>query len=386
MPTGTQQVLEGLICLVCNSVIEDESVLSNQLCSECSIDCIAECDECSAVGFHSDMLNYNAYQRIHNSNDPLLPPIVQFYYPEDSSDTRCDFCVSSCSNCGTIYADPDNADDCCESAYNSGSIRNYTYRPTYYFYKTREDGSVVARIGADAGVLYMGIELEVAKMGVLADDFSERMTKEESEFLYMKEDASIGSNGVELVTMPATLDAFTASFPFANLDWARSMGARSFAYESCGFHIHVSRSAFTATHMWKFIKFQLNNPTLCQRVAQRQESSYASWYYDDNERRSLPDYVKGKKSNGRRYLAINFQNYNTVELRYFKGNILRAAILKNLEFVQSIYDYTKMLLVRDVMLGALSEESYFDWLYECSGGKYPNLMYFFDNNENKEAE
>jgi hypothetical protein len=235
------------------------------------------------------------------------------------------------------------------------------------------------------GLLYMGVEIEINKLAPIAEEFLDGMTRESRDFVYLKEDGSIGVDGAELVTMPATIDAFKKVFPFDELDWARSEGARSFYYSNCGFHIHVSRSAFTATHMWKFVKFQLNNPALCQRVAQREESSYASWYYDDSERRSLPDYVKGKKSNGRRYLAINFQNRATVELRYFKGNILRSAIMKNLEFVQSLYDYTKMLSVSDVMRGALTEESYNDWVFEHED-EYPNLLHFFQNNDNKESE
>jgi hypothetical protein len=134
--------------------------------------------------------------------------------------------------------------------------------------------------------------------------------------------------------------------------------------------------------MWKFIRFQLNNPYLCQRVAQRDESSYASWHFDDVEKRSLPEYVKGTKSNGRRYLAINFQNYSTVELRYFKGNILRSAIMKNLEFVQSIYDYTKVMNVRQVFEGALSEQKYILWLADQH--KYPNLVNFLNNGDEGE--
>jgi hypothetical protein len=384
MPTGTQQVLEGLICLVCDEVVEHAAEIVEQVCSECETECFASCDGCGVNGFSSDMLNHSTYTRVTNAN---VVPIIQFYYPDDSCDTRCDYCVFSCENCGTIYADDENSLECCDSNYNNGVVHNYSYRPMYYFFRTDEQGSLVQRTLADDGVLYMGIELEVAKMNSLALEFNNRLSPDEQSFLYMKEDGSIGPDGVELVTMPATIQAFSEMFPFEALDWARSFGARSFAYSSCGFHIHVSRSAFTATHMWKFIKFQLNNPALCQRVAQRDESSYASWYYEDDERRSLPDYVKGKKSNGRRYLAINFQNHATVELRYFKGNILEAAILKNLEFVQSLYDYTKELSVRDVMLGGLTEESYNDWFFEYNNGvNYPNLLHFFDNNQNKEEE
>jgi hypothetical protein len=97
----------------------------------------------------------------------------------------------------------------------------------------------------------------------------------------------------------------------------------------------------------------------------------------------LPSLVKGKSANGDRYVAINFQNHATVELRYFKGNILRAAILKNVEYVQSLYDYTKQLSASEVMTrNGLSEFKYLDWLGDKED-LYPNLIQFIDSNSDK---
>jgi hypothetical protein len=246
-------------------------------------------------------------------------------------------------------------------------------------YHRVEDGEIVVEHHAKPGVLYMGVELEIVKMEDKIYNFLASCNLGQELLVYFKEDASIGYDGAELVTMPITIDAFDKLFPFDALDTARAKGARSFEYQSCGFHIHVARSAFSPTHMWKFIKFQMLNPLLCQRIAQREESSYATWFYDTHERKDLPEYVKGKKANGRRYLAINFQNHATVELRYFKGNILRKAIMKNLEFVQSLYEYTKELTVRDVTQGALSESSYLSWLEQQNG--YENLKYYINAEE-----
>jgi hypothetical protein len=375
MTTGIQQTLEGMLCYICSDITEE----GEELCSGCQDNYICMCDACGDVGLNNNLLNGLQYRRAVESGAYIL----DFNSAADNDGLYCVDCIQHCPDCGEAYSNYDSASECCRS-YGDGVINNYSYRPMFYYYRL-VDGVVTPSFQLP-DLLYMGVEIEINKLAPIAEEFIDGMSRESREFVYLKEDGSIGPDGAELVTMPATIDAFKKVFPFDELDWARNEGARSFYYSNCGFHIHVARSAFTATHMWKFVKFQLSNPVLCQRVAQREESSYATWYYDDSERRSLPEYVKGKKSNGRRYLAINFQNRYTVELRYFKGNILRSAIMKNLEFVQSIYDYTKMLNVRDVMLGALSQESYFDWLYECSGENYPNLMHFFDNNQNKESE
>jgi hypothetical protein len=126
---------------------------------------------------------------------------------------------------------------------------------------------------------------------------------------------------------------------------------------------------------------------LCQTVGQRQDSSYAHWNYQYRDRMNmgdgLPSLVKGKSANGDRYVAINFQNHATVELRYFKGNILKAAILKNIEFVQSMYDYTKQLTAADVMTRhGLTELKYLDWLDDKTE-LYPNLIQFVNGNNDR---
>jgi hypothetical protein len=189
--------------------------------------------------------------------------------------------------------------------------------------------------------------------------------------------------------MPSTLDAFEKLWPAKAMEFAHIGGARSFHYSSCGIHIHVSRSAFSPSHMWKFIRFQMRNPVLCQTIGQRDDSSYASWFGLNQNLHELPKIVKGESQNRSRYVALNFQRHDTVELRYFKGNVLTSAIMKNMEFVDSMYEYTKQLSVADVMRGGLTIESYMDWLHEKTEDKYGNLKSFIErsflNNRHKEA-
>lgn len=381
MPAGTQQTIEGMLCLLCTGFVDAEntSQYNNEVCSDCDELHEVYCPGCGDSAYNLDSLNRYTFNRVREANIPTM----SFTSTNDTGETVCENCWHSCSECGTIYQYEDGAIDCCYQ--QDSNIHNYSYRPTPEFHEVREDGLVHSHFGPITGVLYMGIELEIAKMARCVDDFIDTTINDRfGNFAYFKEDGSIGDDGAELVTMPATLQAFERVFPFDALDNARKNGARSFHYQSCGFHVHVSRSAFSATHMWRFIKFQLNNPKLCQAVAQREESSYATWHYEENERTSLPDYVKGKRSNGRRYLAINFQNRATVELRYFKGNILRAAIMKNVEFVQSIYDYTKHMSFQQVVQGHLSDLKYMQWL--SMQDAYPNLRFFIDNNCNQESE
>jgi hypothetical protein len=375
MPTGMQEPITGLLCILCDEIINEPYGITELVCEDCQTDAVSTCEHCGMSRFDGNASGYRTEMILGGSNIY----VHYFVCTEDTIETLCIDCAWRCE-CGNAYSSEEEYLECCQ--YDSGYIHNYSYRPTMLFYEVREN-SLFTNYHGRPGVLFMGAEIEIAKFSSVADEFIDSLNTEQKDFVYLKEDASIGSDGAELVTMPATLDAFAKVFPFEELDEARKMGARSFAYSSCGFHIHVARSAFSATHLWRFVKFQLNNPELCQFIAQRETSSYATWDYEESERSSLPDYVKGKKSNGRRYLAINFQNYDTVELRYFKGNILESAILKNMEFVQSVYDYTKDMSIRAVMQGGLSESSYHAWLEQQNA--YENLKYFIVNSQSQES-
>lgn len=380
MPTGVQQVIEGLLCALCSDVMHEPSYLNDEICQGCEDDVIIHCESCGDS--YVDRNNSTWEQRTAAIRAGI--GVANFTQAEDTMETVCTDCAYFCEGCGETYRYEESRFECCEQ--EPRNINNYSYRPQFIFSDVTEDGVLVESFRPVDGKLYMGVELEINKMNdEMVEKFIDECTTSEERFVYFKEDGSLGPDGVELVTMPATLEGFKKCFPFGPLDEARTNGARSFYYQNCGFHIHVSRTAFTPTHMWKFIRFQLMNPVLCQRVAQRTESSYATWHFEESERRDLPKYVKGEKTNGRRYLAINFQNRTTVELRYFKGNILRSAVLKNLEFVQSIYDYTKHMSVTEVMSKGLTEGKYQLWLDE-NRDKYPNLASFLDNDENEGDE
>jgi hypothetical protein len=82
--------------------------------------------------------------------------------------------------------------------------------------------------------------------------------------------------------------------------------------------------------------------------------------------------IKGTAKNGDRYVAINFQPEHTIELRYFRANLLIGAIASRIEFVQSIYDYTLQMSVNDVRNGAMSADRYLTWV-QGNEGAYSNL-------------
>ena len=79
---------------------------------------------------------------------------------------------------------------------------------------------------------------------------------------------------------------------------------------------------------------------------------------------------------GEKYVPINLQHSNSIEVRIFKGNLRETSFRKNFEFVDSLYYFT-----RDNPIYKLKAKEYISY---CTSEKkkYPNLnMFFADNPE-----
>jgi hypothetical protein len=329
------------------------------LCEEC----VAWCEECNDAFSHDAMVSHDG-----------------MYVCESCAMPRC-------RECGERWELQFDANACCMRG-----VHDYSFRPSFLYWHM-QDGSLTNSNGMRSGwdfvaptnELFIGIELET-ECG--ADGWNDFLTNAgedygDPEFVYGKRDGSLDETGIELVTMPATMDAFMQRFPWDALErWNRS-GARSFHRGSCGLHIHVSRSHFTPTHMWRFVAWQMRNQWFCEKIAQRNSEQWARWQslgeFGTEYKPTLADVVKGKESNGERYVAINFQNEHTIELRYFRGNLRADAIRMRVEFVDALARFTRNMTAREVMDGALCVERFAHFVIAHSL-RYPVLATFITDN------
>jgi hypothetical protein len=376
MPTGQQLVIEEIVCGICSCILNEENreEEDNTTCDNCREQWLRCCDSCGQHGVE------------HSTSVAILTALGlnrwdYLNYSDNEGITLCVGCTVCCEECGEVYSSNDAATDCCYQE-EEHDLHYYSWKPNFWFHSMREK-----KRWARPGVLYMGMEIEIERCSEYVREMAERTGEDwwEPNYFYFKSDGSLGTYGAELVTMPATMEAIKAIFPWEGLEWLHSQGARSFAYSSTGFHIHVSKSAFQPSHLYKFIKFQLKNVVLCERVAQRSQSHWASFENQDmiQARETMTKhYAKGERSNSVRYSALNFSPSETVELRYFKGNILPSAINRNIEFVQSIYDYTKQMTVRDYIQHKWSVQPYYDYVQQRKD-IFPHLAAFLDDSNNQ---
>ncbi len=231
------------------------------------------------------------------------------------------------------YNDTDDGGYCdaCYEALTPQSINGYNYKPTPVYFKTCPKESV-----------FFGIELEVENKG--SDNVKTVAEKIQSEYLYLKSDGSL-NNGFEIVTHPLSFTWIRENkSKFKDLlQGLFDKGFRSYNTDTCGIHIHISKSAFNTWHLYRFLSFFKNNPLFITRLSQRKTENLERWakLNDGSNDHDLIKKAKDKTTCADRYLAVNLNNSNTVELRIFRGTLHFPSFLKNIEFTNALYEFTK---------------------------------------------
>lgn len=217
-------------------------------------------------------------------------------------------------------------------------IQNYSYKPRPKF---MYPGGVRLN-DVPHNALFLGAEIELEARNGYAHQL-EAMAVETRDIVsgqaYLKHDGSL-SNGFEVVTHPGTIEWWQEEDNKVLLSLANLTGrCRSFHSSNCGMHIHMSKGAFTSFHLMRFLHFIYNNQQFVEFIAQRRSTGYARFNLSD--KRAVVKNAKTKYGSSGRFVAVNLENAETIELRVFKGNLEPFRVLKNIEFAHALYMYTK---------------------------------------------
>ena len=256
----------------------------------------------------------------------------------------CSYCydnnVYTCDDCGIEYWD--GTDHECEE--DESVIHSYSYRPSPFFF--------------GKGQYYLGFELEVEARDESRYAGAEIAQDTLGSHAYMKDDGSL-SDGFEIVTHPHTLSDYQTNFNWEFTSKLKREGFRSWNTDTCGLHVHVSRTAFgegaipwnsanrdqlilkKQSHELRFMKLIYDNQRQVERIAGRSGNHYATF----QDKGKLVSKLKfGNQSSGR-YSAINTENDATLEVRVFKGSLRKERVMSALEFVTASVEYTRDLKV-----------------------------------------
>lgn len=295
-------------------------------------------------------------------------------------DPYCESCFSNncyyCDDCDESYHNDYPCDcresnpiegKCCRGFRSSNTIHDYSCKPAPIFK------------GVSKHKMYLGFELETELPRV---DVGARFASGSLQgTAYLKHDGSI-SNGFEIVTHPHTHQQYrdNSALLWNTIETLRKdYDARSWDTDTCGLHIHLSRDGFSSgAHLHRFIAFVYHNAPHMMKFAGR-KTRFARfndvYTFDEYDRPVFS--IKHKvghpdRNHTERYSAVNTQNPNTIELRFFRGTMKTSGVLSALDLAQAMVEYTRELRLDDVKLGALSWEWFADYVVS-NNGLYPDL-------------
>lgn len=204
----------------------------------------------------------------------------------------------------------------------------------------------------------------------------------------IKRDGSL-SNGQEIVTYPATFDYLMATDLSPIIDiphMIKPVGT------GAGFHVHLSRAAFTTTHLYKFCDFMYRYSYLLQLVGGRNFTNYCkkstnkSWAKAKAKLMGITNH-KGTHTRVRitaRYgAAPQFDRYDivnltetTAEVRSFNTPETLEQLKYRLQFLHAVFEFTKHLKLTDKDLG----ERFVTYVTDHDK-LYPELVEFLKAND-----
>jgi hypothetical protein len=222
--------------------------------------------------------------------------------------------------------------------------------------------------------LLYGIELE------FSSDYPEKplIDAAKDPFFILKKDSSVSGNRCrmyELCTIPMSYKAHRQQWAywFKNLDYTQFDQTKD---TSNGLHIHIGRDAFNKGHLRNFSWFftQPGHKDFIFAVSERDQHSFREYSQIPN----YPAQVTKSFLNNLDYVArirgcVNLSQKNTVEVRLFRGIVSLAEILKNLEFVDSVFHFTQ-----DASFSQLTLSNYYAWLQSTNRNRYSLLKKYFE--------
>lgn len=213
-------------------------------------------------------------------------------------------------------------------------IHNYSHRPSMKFHKINFENE---------NAPFLGIELEVERKNSNGLKHRQMAGLIQHDHWYFKTDGSL-TDGFEIVTHPMTFNyikRYEKTFD-ESLKKLIENGYNSYDANTCGMHIHISKKCFNTWHLYRFLKFFVENKDFIIAISQRKIEKLKKWanIEDDNDS-SLIYKAKKKEGNSERYVAINLKNSQTIEIRIFRGTLNFNSYMKNIEFAHGLFMYTK---------------------------------------------
>lgn len=154
-----------------------------------------------------------------------------------------------------------------------------------------------------------------------------------------KEDGSLGQYGVELNTVPMTLNYIQKNDYFLKFFEQVKKMLTSYDREETGIHIHISKNNLSRVDIMKIQQF-INDQVNLKYIV-KMSGRNPNRYCQVNDRLKLNQYKNNLFRSDEKFLAVNISHKNTIELRIFKGTINPITIHRQIEFCAGLIQFVK---------------------------------------------
>lgn len=315
-------------------------------------------------GGEFDAEGYTHLQTVAASKGNTLGEIIRYY-----SCSRGTFSPEASEDC--ILLEPTCSASFMMDRYSMDRI--YTGQGSYHSHSYSDLNKPVVEFKGHC----IGVELEVEgkDSGCKEDIIDAR-----SNWFYMESDASLGSNGIELITIPLLPKDAKSPNTWAPLIDFLSGRAKSWSTGRCGLHVHIGREILgsnaeeqseTIGKMLYLYHHGLKDNSVNVSIYGRSRA-----YHDQNgavesaraaknlgpavfKVKEVKDKVKGdlfRQSSSGRYFDINISPANTIEFRKGRGSI-------NVNRICAIVEYSELiaLYARKAKWDKVSVDDFFEW-------------------------
>ena len=350
----------------------------DNLCERCTDKKTSTCDGCEEIVYNNNIREINSaficddcvasnYTKCRGCHALILNDRLCFCEIDD--EYYCEECFSEyfgyCEECNCLYLTEDLHNGLCNECDNGcpEGIESYDYEPSSFtFQMTNKEKTT-----PDNKRLFFGVEVEVERNNCGDGDIEKEVGNLPS-FCYAKEDGSL-EEGFEIVSEPMSWDWLQEhKTDWNNILRIRNRGFQSYNTTTCGLHIHMSKSAFTTLHLYKFLKLFFENPEFILIISQRQRNALERWASLTCDSSLV---YKAKTKHGReKYVAVNTCNPGTIEIRIFRGTLAEAGFWKDFEFCKAVFDFTKVSGIKEI-----TPVKFMDYVTE-NKKMFPNLYQF----------
>jgi formylmethanofuran dehydrogenase subunit E len=362
--------MKTVYCFECGEELKDHDVTyeignGEFICESCRDNYYYCCDDCY------DLIHVDDIVTVDYNDRYVCESCADAYYVCDHCNnlfsdrhiaintiqiTLCDYCYNeyyfTCAGCGEVYHQDNgeyiNGHDYCSTCADDHRhcILSYSTKPNPIFFGGSKSG--------------YGLEVEIDD-GDDKQNAARDIQAAGDDHIYLKEDGSLSYKGMEIVTHPATLDYHVNHFPWADIcRTALSYGYRSHDTDTCGLHIHASRSLFGDTEMERdltiakvillidrwydsyIVNFARRDLSKMQQWADKPNADIKP---EDSDRAAVH---KSKKTANSRYKAVNLCNYSTVEFRFFRGTLKRDTIIASIQWTDTLIKYCRKTPLKDL--------------------------------------